>query len=742
MRLPAGRLVRSFGIVALFLAAAALGTASGVVFALVGDLPGISALDDYTPGTITRVLGRDGSVVGEFATERRQIVTYDQIPVVLQQAIVSAEDGNFWHHPGVNLKSIAVTAARRALFLRQSGGASTITQQLARGLFLTNEVSWERKIKEALLAIQIEKRYTKQEILAMYCNKVYWGHHTYGVEAASQLYFAKSVRDLTLDEAAMIAGIIQGNARQSPYVNMKAALARRNYTLDRMVEEGYLNKADADAARKRPIVVHGQPWQPPSIAPYFMETIRVRLEEKYGAKTLDEGGLTIKTGLDPALQRAANVALDTQLRALDKVRGYRRTTYNIAADGKPVETYRLPQWTHAPVEGEFVAAVVLGIQGRVIQVRIDKWHGTIDPAGYEWTKRKPEDAVKRGDVIEARIGKIDAKTNTFSAALDQVPQLQGAVFALDNHTGQVLAMIGGQNFGRSQFNRAMQAQRQVGSLFKPFVYTAAIDKGWRASDLIDDAPASYDVGPGQPFYEPKNYENTYEGPVTLRHALEHSRNVPTVALMNKLGPENVVPYARRLGLSSPIPAYLSTAIGAAEGSLIEMTAAYAAYPNQGVRMTPTMFLEVTDREGNVLEESHAEPHEALRADTAYVVTNMLRGVVQRGTAQARAGSIDWPLAGKTGTTDDYTDAWFIGFDPDITIGVWVGFDLKKTIGPGMEGARAALPIWVEVMKSWVERRRAGGKEKPDFERPGNIVMVLLPDGVLEAFIAGTEPGRH
>jgi penicillin-binding protein 1A len=740
MRRLAGRLVRSFGIVALFLSAALAGTAGGILFAFAGDLPAISALDDYSPGTITRVLGRDGSVVGDFATERRVIVSYEQIPPVLRNAILSAEDADFFQHGGVNVKRIGITAVKRLLGLQKYGGASTLTQMLTRKLFLTDEQTPERKIKEAILAIQIEKRYTKEEIFTMFCNKIYWGHGAYGAEAASRLYFAKSVSDVTLDEAALLAGIIQGHQRQSPYVNMRAALTRRNYALDRMATEGYITRAEADAAKKRPIVTRGEPSRTPSIAPYFVETVRIHLEDQYGAKAVNEGGLVVRTGIDPSLQRAANTALDVHLRRIDRMRGYRKPTRNVLTEGVTLDTVKLPQWTRDPIEGRFSTALVMSVEGKAIQVRVGRWRGVIDDKGYAWTRRKAEDAVKPGDVIEVAVKKIDTKEATFTADLSQLPDLQGAVVALDNHTGQVLAMIGGQSFDRSQFNRAIQAQRQVGSLFKPFVYMAAIDSGMTAASTIQDEPVSFDVGPGQPAYEPKNYDHTYEGPITLRHALEDSRNVPTVRLMADLRPERVIRFAHALGITSPIPPYLSSAIGAAEGSLLEMTAAYAALPNQGVRMEPLLIERVSDREGNILEEHRPEPHEGVKADTAFIITNILEGVIERGTA-VRARSLDWPLAGKTGTTDDYTDAWFIGFDPDITIGVWVGFDQKKTIGPKMEGAAVALPIWIDVMKNWIDRRRKELPAKPEFKRPGNIVFVMTGSG-LEAFIAGTEPGRH
>jgi penicillin-binding protein 1A len=738
-------LVRGFGIVALFLAAALFGTASGVLFAFVGDLPQITALDDYKPGTITRVLARDGAVVGEYAAERRQVITYDQISPHLRNAILAAEDADFMHHSGLSLPRLAVTLVRD-IVNRELAGASTLTQQLARNLFPTTVgferrglAALERKIKEALVAIQIEKRYTKEEIFTMYCNQIYFGHLTYGVESASQLYFGKSARDLSVGEAAMIAGIIQGNRRQSPYENMNAAIRRRNYALDRMATEGMITVEEAEAVKAQPIVTRGTPSGPPSIAPHFLEAVRTYLEDEYGAKEVLESGLTVKTGLDVGLQRAAVIALDRGLRRIDKLRGYRKPARSLVAEKRPLDGYRHPRWVRDPVEGEIVPAVVMGTEGGVIRVRVGKWFGTIDAKGYAWTRRRAiADVAATGDLVEVQILKLDPK-GTFTALLEQPPAVEGALLAIDNHTGEIRAMVGGNSFERSQFNRSMQAMRQVGSLFKPFVYVAAIDTGYTAASEIEDAPVSFYAGPGQPPYEPKNYDREYHGFITLRQALEGSRNVPTIRLMDKLGPPQVIKYARQLGITAPLPPYLSTAIGAAESTLLEMTSAYSAFPNQGVRMKPSLLLEVTDREGNVLEQTRPQPSEAIRADTAYIVTSLLTGVVQNGTATT-ARTLNWPVGGKTGTTDDYTDAWFIGFDPDITIGVWIGFDQKRTIGNNQTGTVAALPVWIETMKTWVDRRRKELEAPPEFARPTNVTTALTDRGP-EVFIVGTQPNR-
>ena len=741
------RVARNAGIIILFIVAAVLGTASGVIFAFAGDLPRISALDDYAPSTISRVYGSKGEVVGEFAIQRREVIPYDAISPKLHDAILAAEDDEFEQHFGLSIPHIAMALMKDVIERRKAGGASTLTQQLARKLFLTDEKTWERKVKEALLAIQIEKRYTKREIFALYANQMYLGEGAYGVEAAARTYFGKSARDLTLDEAATIAGIFQ-TWRNAPTVNMDRAKRRRAYVLQRMAEVGYITRKEADDASARPIVLAPQAAATNSIAPYFVEEVRKELEARYGAKQLYENGLATQTALDVKLQEAANRALDDGLRRLDKRRGFRKPKRNIAAEGHDTDTFRDARWEHPINVGDVVPAVVTAADGATIQVRAGEMHFTIDRKGFAWTgKTAGTQLVSRGDLVEARVLTADAAAHTATASLEQPPSVEGAVLAIDNRTGQIKAMIGGYSFERSKFNRATQAYRQVGSAFKPFVYTAAIDRGYTPVSVLMDTPASFPGAAGSPTYSPMNYDRKFEGPVTLRHALEESRNVPAVRVMDQLGPKQVILYARRLGLESPLPPYLSVALGAAEATLTEMTSAYSVFPNQGVRMRPYSILKVSDREGNVLEENRPEPRDAIRADTAFVMTNLLRGVVQRGTG-VKAAALNWPLGGKTGTTDDYTDAWFIGFDPDITLGVWVGLDQKKPIGYNQTGSEAALPIWIDIMKAWIGDR----KDPPKFEAPGNIVFVSVergsgataadgtPGAITEAFIAGTQPG--
>ena len=751
------RFARHAGIVALFVGAALAGTLSGVLFAYSDDLPEVTALDNYTPNTITRVLGKDGQLVGEFAVERRTVVHYDDIPVTLRQAILAAEDSGFFEHAGLSISRI-VLALLRDIFSRGNvPGGSTITQQLTRNLlphsigFTLGDRSWERKIKESLLAMQIEKRYSKPEIFTLYCNQIYFGHGAYGVESASQLYFRKHARELTLEEAALIAGIIQANVRQSPYVNPDAALRRRNYALDRMAAEGFITTAEAAAARARPIVVAGDPNGDGSPAPYFLEEVRKYLEAKYGAKALYESGLTVRTPLDLPLQQAANRAVDRGLRRVDKRRGvFRKPARNVLAEKHPLETFRHERWSRPMADGDIVPAVVISVSEATAHVRAGHLSGDITRDGFRWTRKaKATDLVKTGDLVEVELSKVDEARGTAAMSLEQAPVLEGALVALDNRTGEVMAMVGGYSFARSKFNRATQAFRQMGSTVKPILYTAAIDRGLTPVTLLEDVPTSFNAGEGQPPYTPGNYDRKFEGTMTLRRALEQSRNVPAVKVIDMLGPAQVAAYAQRFGFSQPFRPFLSMALGAQEVSLIELTSAFSVFPNHGIRMAPFSVLSITDREGTLLEENQPAPQDAIRADTAYVMTNLLHGVVLRGTGAA-ANALKWPLAGKTGTVDDYTDAWFVGFDPNITVGVWLGHDEKKPIGPGETGTTAALPIWMDFMKDYLDLR-ADREHPPDFEAPGNIVFMTVDrttgepvtDGAAnafsEAFLSGTQP---
>ena len=759
---PPNRYVRHVIIVSCFAAAALFGIVTGVLFAYSPDLPEIAALDDYTPGTITRVHARDGELIGEFATQRRVIIGYDDIPEVLRNAIVSAEDGDFFQHIGINIPRILITLVNNVLVgdLR-AAGASTLTQQLARSITVGGEQlglekTWQRKLREAYYTFHIEKRYTKPEILALYANQMFLGtanHAADGVEAAAQLYFGKSASDLELGEAAMIAGIFQSPARQSPLVSMEAATRRRNYTLRRMADEGYLTTAEAEAAMAKPIVLAPRRQRANTLAPYFLEEVRQHLEREYGATRLYEAGLVVRSTLDLDLQRAANRAVSNGLRTVDKRHGYRGPRRNVLEEPDPAESidaFVHPRWLYPLTVGDLVPAVVTGTTADTIEVRVGSHALRIDPDGFAWTRRAaPADVARPGDLVDVVLAELpETEGGLGVATLDQEPEVEGSLLAIDNRTGHILAMVGGYDFQRSRFNRATQAKRQVGSLFKGILYAAAIDQGWTASSIVMDQPVSFEVGPGQPLYRPTNYDNEYEGPITIRRALEDSRNIPAVWLMNEVGPETVVDFARRVGFTSPIPPFLSVALGSAEATLLEVTNAYSVFPNAGRRMLPYLVQRVVDREGNILEETRPQSRDALREDTAFIIANLMQGVVQRGTGRRAYYALDWPIGGKTGTVDDYTDAWFVGFDPDITLGVWVGYDEKRTLGAREQASAVALPIWIDFMEAYVESRDG----RPGFTTPENIVFhsvrpetgeIVAPwerNAIQEAFIAGTEPG--
>ncbi len=754
------RFIRQAVAIGLFACAAVLGTVSGALFAYSPDLPEIAALDDYAPNTITRVFARGGEEIGDFATQRRVIIGYDDIPDVLRHAIIAAEDGSFFEHSGISIPAIIRTAVNDVL-RRRLHGASTLTMQLARNITVGGEVLGQektplRKLRETYYTFLLEKRYTKREIFTLYCNEMWLGtarHAANGVEAAARLYFGKPAADLELGEAALIAGIIQNPSRQSPLVDMERATARRNYALGRMAAEGYITPEEAEAAMAEPIRLAPRRERSNEIAPYFLEEVRQHLEREYGAERLYEDGLVVRSTLDAKLQVAANRAVSEGLRSLDKRHGYRGPRRNVLTDGDTVDSldaFEHPRWIYPIEVGDVVPAVVTGIDSGTVQVRVAGYTATIDPEEYRWTRaRSAEEIVERGDLIDVRITALPETSDGIAdVTLDQEPEVEASLLAIDNRTGHILAMVGGYDFERSKFNRATQAYRQLGSLFKGVLYAAAVDQGYTATSIVIDEPVSYDVGPDQDLYEPENYDNTFKGPITLRRALERSRNVPAVWLMNAVGPEVVVDFARRVGFSSPVPPYLSVALGSAEATLAEVTSAYSVFPNGGTRMVPMQIQRILDRDGNVLEEHHPQSQDALRADTAYIMVSLMRGVVQRGTAQRARRELAWPVGGKTGTMDEYTDAWFVGFDPDITVGVWVGYDEKRTLGDKEEGARVALPIWIDFMKAYVDEQPA----PEGFVPPGNIVFTTVDpetgqvtepwarDAIQEAFIAGTEPG--
>jgi penicillin-binding protein 1A len=657
------------------------------------------------------------------------------------------EDADFWKHLGINLWRIPSAAISNFRSGRRSQGSSTLTMQLSRVLFLTPEKTYERKVKEAILAFQIEKNFTKEEIFTLYCNQVYFGHGNYGVEAASEFLYSKPIKDLTLAEAALIAGLPQNPSRLSPLESPERAIQRRNHVIQRMLEEKYVSQEEAARAQAEPLNLHPRK-EPPSVAPYFIEEVRKYLEREYGSQQIYQGGLQVYTTLDPGMQEAATRAVRKGLRSLDrKARGFVPSTVSVLKDGAFPPRIRLDDWDWPIHQGDVVRGVVLESDRAFALVQIGDYRARVGPEDVAWTKRAVSDALPRGTVAPFLIASLseDGGRKEARVTLEQEPKVEGALLALDTHSGAVRAMVGGYDFEKSKFNRATQAFRQVGSAFKPILYSAALERaGFTPATIIVDAPISFPSEPGK-MWSPHNYDYKFLGPIPLRYAIEQSRNIPAIKTLQTVGIETGIEYARKLGLTGELPPYLPIAIGAGEATLQEMTAAFATFANQGLRMKPMYVTRITDRDGNVIEEARPQGKDAIRADTAYIMTSLLRGVAERGTA-ARARALKRPIGGKTGTTDDWTDGWFVGFEPSLAAGVWVGFDEKKeSLGRGRDGAHTALPIWMEF---WAEAM----KDKPieEYSIPGNIVFVPVdgygqpgsagtPGVRMEAFVAGTEP---
>lgn len=696
LRLRGWKLIDRVALAFLLFCAILLGAAAGLLFVYASDLPEIRALETYRPNVVTEVYADDGQLVGSFALQRRILMTYEQCPKVLFNAVTSIEDQHFEEHWGIDFPRIAGAMVRNVIHRRITAGASTITMQLAGNLFLDrSDRTFRRKTQEMLLALQIERRYTKPQIFTMYANQVYLAHGNYGFAAAAQFYFGKSVTDLNLQEAALLAGMVNG-PKFSPIANPEAALNRRNLVLRRMEEEGKISAADAENAKKTPLGLHIQ-YPRNDLAPYFFEDIRKYLEATYGTEAVHERGLRVYTTLNVKMQRAANQAIRDGLHSYDRRHGWRGDLPNLIKDnlGK-LETYEDDDWRHAIEKGSYVTGLVMSVDDKSATIKIGNYRALLSAQDIAWTgRKKPSDLLKVGDLAQFSIQEL--RETTARVQLEQQPTPQAAMICIDNPTGEIKAMVGGYSFEDSKFNRATQAVRQVGSSFKVYVYADALEKGATPFDTILDAPFTTISG-GQP-YSPRNYDEKFEGNITLRRALAGSRNVPAVKLAEKVGINTVVDEARRFGITTPLPPYLPLALGAADMKLLEHVSAFTVFPDDGIRIDPHMIRRVASYDGALLEEAHPAIHEVISPDVARTMTAMLEEVIQFGTG-IEAKVLKRPAAGKTGTTQDYTDAWFVGFTPQITAGVWVGFDDKQnSLGKKETGARAALPIWTEFMQN-------------------------------------------
>jgi len=638
------------------------------------------------------------------------VASYQDFPKVLRDALISTEDKSFYRHWGINVWRIIGAAYRDVESGERAQGASTLTMQLARNLFLSPDRSYHRKIQEALLAIQIERRFTKEQIFMLYANQIYLGHGVYGFEAASEYYFSKPAKQLTLDEAALIAGLPKSPVYYSPINHPDRALHRRNLVINSMLEDGKITALQATDARNQPMRLN-LAHDPNSLAPYFVEEVRRYLENKYGTDEVHSGALRVYTTLDMDLQSVANQAVLDGLAAYERRHGWQGHLDNVLLEGQTLAGYRHPDWDEPPAAGSYVHALVTAVSPGMARLKIGNDIAVLSQVDVAWTKRQPTKLLTPGDVIYVNV-LSRASDNQMRVSLEQDSGSQAALLAIDNATGEVRAMVGGRNFNVSKFNRATQALRQVGSSFKPYVYTAAIDQGARPDDVILDAPVTFQSSSGA--YSPHNFDEKYEGIITLRRALAQSRNIPALKLADRTGIRVVEDYARKFGISSPLPPYLPVALGAAEVTLMEQTSAYSVFPDDGVRLVPRLIAKVTDYDGRTLEEDYPEVKDVISSRTARLMTSMLLGVVQHGTAVA-ATKLKLPLAGKTGTTNDFTDAWFVGFSPSLTAGVWIGYDEKKTLGPKETGARAALPVWMQFMSAAL-----AGKDPGQFQLPPDL----------------------
>ena len=693
----------------LLLLAAGVGALAGLVFVYSSDLPQIRELEDYRPDVMTDLYADDGSTIGSFALERRVIVTYNQIPPVLRDAVISIEDRHFESHWGIDVLRIVRAAVTDFAEWRRAQGASTLTQQLSKRLFLTPEKSFRRKIQEALMAIQIERYFTKSQIFTMYTNQVDLGHGNFGYEAASQFFFGKHIWQLTLPEAALLAGIPKSPTAYSPLVHPEAARRRRNQVLLAMLENGKISGQQYHEAISAPLGLNIQRWNY-TVAPYFVEEVRQFLEKKYGPEAVDERGLRVYTTLNTNIQKLAQEALQQGLRDDDKRRGWRGPEKNILktpiklANGEPatLETYTDSDWKAAFQLGDLLHGLVMQVSPDHALVRFGDVTVRLTPPDFAWTqKTQPAEVFAPGDVDLFQIKEI--KGSKLAATLDQHPTVQGAILVIDNPTGAIKAMVGGYDWNESKYNRATQAERQVGSSFKVYVYSQALLDGMSPFDTIVDAPVGFSTSSG--WWAPHNYDEKYEGSITLLHALAESRNVPAVKLLAKIGVDSVIRLCRKFGLTSRLVPNLPLALGASDLTLLEHISAFTTFPDDGVHITPRMIYRVTNYDGRVIDDFQPEVTDALPASVARLMVSMLREVFSSGTAvHAKPLAQKYPIAGKTGTTNDFTDAWFLGFTPSTTCGVYVGFDDHQTLGDKEEGARVALPIWMQFMSEYLKGR--------------------------------------
>lgn len=692
---------------ALLGASAVFGSLVGLVLVNTADMPQMEDLEHYRPATTTELLDVHGRTFGSFALERRVVVPYGEFPRVLHDAILSIEDKSFEKNAGVNPFRVVGAAY---IDLRSKGrrqGASTLTMQLARNLFLSADQTVSRKLQEILLSVQIERHFTKPQIFSLYANQIYLGSGVYGFEAGSEYYFSKHVHDLTLPEAALLAALPKGPTSYSPTRHPERALKRRNLVLSEMLEDGVITQSQYQEAKAAPLGLKiEQPTN--TVAPYFVEEVRRQLEQEYGADAVHGAGLKIYTTMDLDLQLVANKAVLDGAAAYERRHGWKGNLTNVGMDrsGAPVdlEAYTHPDWNNVIENGAYFHALVTEATAKRVVVRIGRRYAELQPTDWAWTTIYSGDKlVQRGDLVYVRIEDVASGTATMHASLQQDSGAQASMMAVDNSNGEILAMVGGRDFALSQFNRATQSERQTGSSFKPYVYTTAVEQlHSKPYDTIVDAPTSF-YTPNGP-YTPHNYEPNYRGSMTLIDAFAESRNIPALKLANQVGIRKVIEMAHRFGVTSNIPAFLPVAIGSAGIKLSEQVGAYSVFPNDGILIKPHVIRRVVQADGLPLKQVAPEVKQVIDVDTARTMMKFLQSVTTSGTAAVAGAELKHPLGGKTGTTNSYTDAWFIGFSPSVTAGTWIGFDdPRRTLGDKETGAKAALPMWIDFMKAAVAR---------------------------------------
>jgi penicillin-binding protein 1A len=726
-------------LVALLLLAAVTGSLAGLTLVYSTDLPQINDLESYRPSTTTDLYDCKGRLIGSFALQRRIMVGYGGFAPVLRQAVISIEDKNFESHWGINVFRVAGAAWHDIRSHGRAQGASTLTMQLARNLFLSDERTATRKLQEAYLAIQIERAFTKEQIFTLYGNQIYLGSGMYGFEAASEFYFSKHAKDVNLTEAALLAGLPKGPAGFSPILYPDRALRRRNLVLNEMESDGVITHAQAEAARSQPLGLHiTQPDS--SVAPWFQEEVRRELDKRFGTEEVHEAGLRVDTTLDLDLQQTANRAVDDGLATYERRRGWRGKLENVLAAGATLGSYKHPDWAFAYNAGDYVHALVTRVLPLEIHARVGKNEIVLLPADWQWTGQHYADAmVKPGDIIYVHLSATMEGTER-RATLEQDSGAEGALLAMDNSDGDVLAMVGGRDYALSVFNRATQAERQVGSSFKPYVYTTAIEDGVKPTDIVMDTPVSFGS------YRPHDYENNFKGAMTVANAFAESRNIPALRLAARVGIHKVIDMAHRFGVTSDIPAYLPVALGAVEITLEEQVASYSVFPNDGIRIAPHLIRKVENADGITLWEERPDVTQVIDKQTARTMMTLLKDVTEHGTG-AQAAKLNHPLGGKTGTTSDFTDAWFMGFSPSVTCGVWIGFDSRESLGEKETGAMAALPIWINFMKAAIVGK--DGEQFPGDEQPNPADQAAAQPSANPAPEAGahlsrtslTEPAR-